>query len=135
MPKWKKSSPALVERFAAALPRDSRVEPKTMFGYPAAFLSEGFFTGLFEESVVVRLPADVHAKTKALAKAEAFDPMGGRPMKGWYVVPEGISKDAKQLGALLAELLPQLANHPEQPSAKKRAAPTKKPAAPKKKKR
>lgn len=132
MPKWKKSSPALVERFEAALPRDPRVEPKKMFGYPAAFLSEGFFTGLFEESVVVRLPADVHAKTKALAKAGAFDPMGGRPMKGWYVVPEGLSKDAKRLGALLAELLPQLANHPEQPSAKKRAAPKKKPAPSKK---
>jgi len=43
-------------------------------------------------------------------------------MKGWYVVPEGLAKDAKKLGALLAELLPQLANHPEQPSAKKRAA-------------
>lgn len=33
MPKWKKSSPALVERFEAALPRDPRVEPKKMFGY------------------------------------------------------------------------------------------------------
>ena len=39
---------------------------------------------------------------------------------------------AKKLGALLAELLPQLANHPEQPSAKKRAAPKKKPAPSKK---
>lgn len=64
MPKWKKSSPAIVERFEAALPRDPRVEPRKMFGYPAAFLSGDFFTGLFEESVVVRVPADVHAKTR-----------------------------------------------------------------------
>lgn len=121
MPKWKESSPELVARFEAALPRDPRITPRKMFGYPASFLSEGFFAGLFEERVVVRLPADVHAKTKALAKAASFDPMGGRPMKGWYVVPDAVAADGKKLGALLAELLPQLANHPEQPSAKKRA--------------
>lgn len=47
-------------------------------------------------------------------------------MKGWYVVPEALSKDAKELGALLVVLLPQRANHPEQPSAKKRTAAKKK---------
>jgi hypothetical protein len=130
MGRWKKSPPELIARFEAALPRDPHVEPKKMFGYPAAFVSGGFFTGLHEHRVVLRLPADVHAQTKALAGAAAFDPMGGRPMRGWYVVPDAIAGDAKKLGALLAEVLPKLVKHPEQPSAKKRAAD--KPAAPKK---
>lgn len=52
MPKWKKSSPELVARFETALPRDPRITPRKMFGYPASFLSEGFFAGLFEERVV-----------------------------------------------------------------------------------
>lgn len=123
MPKWKKSSPALIARFEAALPKDPRVVPKKMFGYPASFVADGFFVGLHEERVVVRLPADVHAKTKALAKAEAFDPMGGRPMKGWYVIPAAIAGDEKKLGALLSTLLEAVADHPEQPSAAKRKAP------------
>lgn len=129
MGRWKKSSPELIARFEAALPRDANVVPRKMFGYPAAFVADGFFTGLHEENVVLRLPADVHAQTKALAKAAAFDPMGGRPMRGWYVVPTAIAGDGKKLGALLAELLPKLVKHPEQPSSKKRAAPAKKPAA------
>jgi hypothetical protein len=133
MPKWKKSSPALIARFEAALPRDPRVAPRKMFGYPAAFVAEGFFVGLHEENVVLRLPADVHAKTKVLAKAEAFDPMGGRPMRGWYVVPPAIAGDEKKLGSLLLELLVQVADHPEQPSAKKRAGDGVKKPAPKKK--
>jgi hypothetical protein len=137
MPKWKKSSPELIARFEAALPRDPRVAPRKMFGYPAAFVAEGFFIGLHEERVVVRLPADVHAQTKALAKAAAFDPMGGRPMRGWYVVPEAIAGDTKKLGALMLELLPKVAEHPEQPSAAKRKAPApaKKKAAPAKAKK
>jgi hypothetical protein len=103
-----------------------------MFGFPAAFVADGYFAGLHEERVVVRLPADVLATTRALAKAEGFAIMRGRPMKGWYVVPEAIANDAKKLGALLASLLEKLADHPEQPSAAKRKKPT---AAAKKKKR
>ena len=117
---WKKSSPALIARFKAALPRDPRVAPRTMFGYPAAFVAEGFFVGLHEERVVVRLPADVHAQTKALAKAAAFEVMAGRPMRGWYVIPEAIAGDAEKLGPLLLELLLKVADHPQQPSAAKR---------------
>ena len=123
MPTWKKSSPALIARFQEALPRDPRVEPRSMFGYPAAFVAEGYFTGLHEERVVVRLPADVLASTRALAKAEGFAIMRGRPMKGWYVVPEAIAGDAKKLGALLLTLLEKIADHPEQPSAAKRKKP------------
>ena len=120
MSTWKKSSPALIARFEAALPRDPRVAPRKMFGYPAAFVAEGFFVGLHEKRVVVRLPADVHAQTKTLAKAAAFAVMPGRPMRGWYVIPEAIVGDAKKLGALLLELLSKVADHPEQPSAAKR---------------
>ncbi len=36
--KWKKSSEELVERFKGALPKDAAIEPKSMFGYPAAFV-------------------------------------------------------------------------------------------------
>lgn len=120
MPTWKKSPPALVSRFQEALPRDPRLTPRSMFGFPAAFVAEGYFAGLHEDRVVLRLPADVLAATKALAKAERFAIMRGRPMKGWYVVPPAIAGDAKKLGALLASLLEKIADHPEQPSAAKR---------------
>jgi hypothetical protein len=120
MPRWKKSSPALIARFQEALPRDPRVTPRTMFGFPAAFVAEGYFAGLHEERVVVRLPADVFASTKALSKAEGFAIRPGHPMKDWYVVPGAIAGEAKKLGALLRSLLEKIADHPAQPSAAKK---------------
>ncbi|MBM3503710.1 MAG: TfoX/Sxy family protein [Alphaproteobacteria bacterium] len=55
---WKKSSPALIARFAAALPDDPKIQRRSMFGYPCSFVNGNFFTGLHQENVVVRLPGD-----------------------------------------------------------------------------
>jgi hypothetical protein len=42
---WKKSPPALVERFEAIVPALSGAERRKMFGYPAAFVGGNMFAG------------------------------------------------------------------------------------------
>lgn len=61
--KLRKSSPALIERFDRSLPRDDAVQRRRMFGYPAGFVNGNMFAGLFEESVVVRVPGGTDTGT------------------------------------------------------------------------
>jgi TfoX/Sxy family transcriptional regulator of competence genes len=83
---WKKTPPELAEQFGRAAPKDPRVVRKPMFGYPALFLSGNMFAGTFQDKIVARLPEDARVRaTKAGAKP--FEPMPGRPMKGYVVVP------------------------------------------------
>jgi hypothetical protein len=59
-----------------------------MFGMPSLQAKGGkAIAGLWGDSLVVKLPpADLQAAME-LQGARVFDPMGGRPMKGWVVVP------------------------------------------------
>ncbi len=123
--KWTKPPAELVERFQAALPAHPDLTPKKMFGYPAAFVKGNFFTGLHNDNVVIRLPDEVKAGLKELSGAPAFDPMGGRPMKQWWVVPKAVAGDGKKLKDFIGRAFEQV-----QPLPGK--APKKKPAAKKK---
>ena len=83
---WKKTPPQLAARFDAAAPKDPTVVRKPMFGYPALFLNGNMFAGTFQDKVVARLAED--ARGRALkAGAKPFEPMAGRPMKEYVVVP------------------------------------------------
>ena len=95
MPSFSKSPPDLVARFDAILDRYPDASRKKMFGYPAAFVGGNHATGLFGDRWVVRLPEAEVAAAKS-AGAEAFEPMAGRPMKGYVLVPAAdVADDAK----------------------------------------
>lgn len=116
--RFKKSSPEIVARFADALPQSALVEKKKMFGYPSAFVRGNYFAGLFEESVVLRLPEPLRDKLSELAKAAVFDPMRtGKGMKDWLVIPAKVASSPRMLAALLEAALPLVATLP--PKAKK----------------
>jgi TfoX-like protein len=94
MPSFSKSPPELVERFAAVLDRYPDAARKKMFGYPAAFVGGNMATGLFADDWVVRLPEAEIDEAKA-AGAGGFEPMPGRPMKAFVVIPAGdVTDDA-----------------------------------------
>jgi hypothetical protein len=58
-----------------------------MFGMPSLQVKGKAIAGLWGDALVVKLPpADVRATMK-LKGVGLFDPMGGRPMKEWVVVP------------------------------------------------
>jgi TfoX/Sxy family transcriptional regulator of competence genes len=86
MPSFSKSPPELVERFSAVLEDYPDAQRKKMFGYPAAFVGGNMATGLFADTWVVRLPADEIEPAKA-AGATSFEPMPGKPMKAFVVIP------------------------------------------------
>jgi TfoX/Sxy family transcriptional regulator of competence genes len=127
----KRSEPSLVELFATLLP-DSGGQARTMFGCPCGFIGGNMFTGLFEDKLFVRLAEEDRAVLLAKEGAELFDPMGGRPMREYVVVPspwlEGESDDelrawmAKAAG--YARTLPAKVRRrtAKRPAAKKTAA-------------
>lgn len=120
--KWKKPEPATIERFQAALPADPGIQRKQMFGYPATFVKGNFFTGLFEDDVVLRLPEPIKDRLPALARADGFNPMGtGKGMKDWYVVPRGISAKLPPLAELLAAAFEEVRRLPAKVPKKKSA--------------
>lgn len=83
---WKKTPPELAATFEVAAPKDPKVVRKPMFGYPALFLNGNMFAGTFQDKVVTRLSEAERAK-KLEAGAKQFEPMPGRPMKEYVVVP------------------------------------------------
>jgi len=95
---WRKSSPELVRAFDAALPPRDGVERRKMFGYPAAFVNGNMFAGLHQDDVVVRLP---EAERQALLASGGrnFEPMPGRVMKNYLLLPE--ASDSRTLSLWL----------------------------------
>jgi len=98
---WTKSPQGLVDLFAESLPDDPRVERRRMFGYPAIFVRGNMCAGLFGDGMFARLSADDRA---ALPGGGApFEPMPGRPMKDYALVPDDVLADDERLAEVLAQ--------------------------------
>lgn len=83
---WKKTPPELAAKFDRAAPKDPSVVRKPMFGYPALYLNGNMFAGTFQDKIVTRLSEADRARALK-AGAKPFEPMPGRPMKEYVVVP------------------------------------------------
>lgn len=90
---WKKSPLELVEAFEAVLARRPELVARKMFGYPAGFIGGNLTTSLHEDRWIVRLPDDARAELLAIPGAAPFEPMPGRPMKGYVVLPPSVLED------------------------------------------
>jgi TfoX/Sxy family transcriptional regulator of competence genes len=87
---WKKSPPALIAAFEKAAPKDPRAVRRPMFGYPALFVNGNMFAGTFQDKVVVRLADADRARLLEEKGAAPFEPMPGRAMKEYVVLPRGL---------------------------------------------
>ena len=96
---WRKSPPELIAAFDAALPDDRRVVRRSMFGYPCAFARGNMFTGLHQESLIVRLPEEERARLLRQPGASIFTPMPGRQMKEYVALPPEVVDDGEALRA------------------------------------
>ncbi len=83
---WKKTPPELAATFDKAAPKDPAVVRKPMFGYPALYLNGNMFAGTFQDKIVARLSETERARA-VKAGAKPFEPMPGRPMKEYVVIP------------------------------------------------
>jgi TfoX/Sxy family transcriptional regulator of competence genes len=97
---WEKSPPELVAAFEKARPTTPDVQARPMFGYPSVFVNGNHFAGTFRDTIVVRVGADPSFPG---AKAAApFEPMPGRVMSGYVVVPNAITKSPAKLRGWIA---------------------------------
>ena len=60
-----------------------------MFGHRAGKLGKKVFCIEFDGDVVVKLGPERVQELVGAGTAAVFDPMGGRPMRGWARVPPG----------------------------------------------
>jgi hypothetical protein len=115
MPKFAKSSVEIVDRFAAVMDRFPSVERRKMFGYPAAFVGGNMATGLFADHWVVRLPPGELAAAVA-GGATPFEPMPGRPMTGFVVIPPAVVADDGEIAAWVQQGVDHAAGMPPKES-------------------
>jgi TfoX/Sxy family transcriptional regulator of competence genes len=101
---WKKSPPELVAAFATYVQRRPELATRQMFGYPAAFLGGNLTTSLHQDRWIVRL-ADADAAALRDLGGRDFEPMRGRPMRGYVSLPQSIIDDPAALDGWVARAI------------------------------
>jgi hypothetical protein len=120
---WRKAPADLQERFETAAAGIDGLEQRQMFGYPAGFIGGNLTTSLHQESWIVRLP-DAERQERLDAGWSAFEPMPGRPMRGYVALPDEIASDVEQArawverAAAYVRTLPPKVPKPRKPKAK-----------------
>jgi TfoX/Sxy family transcriptional regulator of competence genes len=101
MPKWRPSPPELVKRFEESLKPFSEIQTRKMFGYPVAFVNGHMFAGLHQDNMILRLSGDDRTGFLQQDGAKIFEPMPGRLMREYVVVPASMLRSAKPLDVWL----------------------------------
>ena len=87
-PDWPTKDPALIERIEEAtafLP----VVKRKMFGTESWFVESNaqMFAGVWGDALMIRLGEEGVGREIESGGAELFDPMGGRPMREYVLIP------------------------------------------------
>ena len=95
MASFEKSPQRVVARFdeLAGLVPDAVRKP--MFGYPALFLNGHLFFSLYQASGILRLPMSDHALYEKARPITLFEPMPGRAMREYIVLPDDLFESAE----------------------------------------
>ncbi len=130
MKKWKPAPAAAVKAFETATSGLSGAEPRKMFGYSCAFVNGNMFTGLHEGGMVLRLPEEQRVEFLRLKGAKQFEPMPGRVMREYVVVPKVLLDSPERLRTWVEKSLTFVSSLPTKP--KKGTAGARKPRSTKK---
>ena len=102
--KWRHSPEELVKTFESVMPGAPAVMRK-MFGFPAGFIHGNMFMGLHQENMILRLSEASRTELLAIEAAKLFEPMPGRPMREYVVVPPSIVQDREKLSQWVSQAL------------------------------
>lgn len=86
----------LVGRFEEAMTGIDDIEPRRMFGYPAAFVRGNIAAWLHQEAFLVRLPDDLRGERLA-AGWSLFEPPPGRRCQEYVVLPTEVVSELDAL--------------------------------------
>jgi hypothetical protein len=114
-----KPKPEDVDAFHDALPDDPRVKRVPMFGLPHGKVGEHMFAGRHGRGVTVRLAPEEQAPLIAEGAAQ-FEPMPGRPMREWLILPAPMAARPDRLRAIIGRAFAYALTLP--PKKKKAAA-------------
>jgi len=130
MKKWKPAPHDALKAFEAATSSLAGAEPRKMFGYSCVFAKGNMFAGLHEAGMVLRLPDEQRAEFLRLKGAKQFEPMPGRVMREYVVVPRVLLNAPDQLHEWVERSLSYVSSLPAKekkgPSANKRSKNAKK---------
>lgn len=94
---WEPPADQLVARFDALLPGNALVVRRKMFGCPCAFVNGNMFAGVYQRSIVVRLPEDSRSALLQAGRAQPFT-VRGRTMREYALIPEALKATDGDLG-------------------------------------
>ena len=103
------------EDFHLILPADPRIHVRSMFGGLGAFVNGHMFAGVHGGSVFVRLGEADRSELLAVEGSDIFEPMPGRPMREYAVLPRAWSSDPERAQAWTARALASAAALPPKP--------------------
>ncbi len=102
---WKKAPDELV-KFIAQKTMNLNCDFRKMFGYPAYFVNGNMFTGLHGDRLFIRISEiDIKKIFELNLGVTLFEPMPGRPMKGYVVLPQSFYCNDKLFGEWLERSL------------------------------
>jgi TfoX/Sxy family transcriptional regulator of competence genes len=125
MPKWTKAPEALVDLFNQIEADLQNTESRKMFGYPCAFSANQMFFGVFQNSMFLRLSEFDRRAFLQQYGTKLFEPMPGRPMKEYAVVPETLLKAPKELKKWIDKSRTYVSQLPAKPPKTKKASSSK----------
>ena len=106
--------------FASIVPEHPAVAIRPMFGQLSAFVNGNMFMGIFGEDILVRLPEEDRNKVLG-AGGSVFEPMPGRPMREYVVLPEAWRNSPKRVREWAARSLDHADElPPKKPKAQKK---------------
>ncbi len=115
MKKWKPAPVAAAKAFETATFGLPGSEPRKMFGYSCAFVKGNMFVGLHEAGMILRLPEGQRAEFLQLKGAEQFEPMPGRVMREYVVVPKILLDSPERLRTWVERSLTFVSSLPAKP--------------------
>lgn len=92
------------EVFRSFLPNDLRVTVRPMFGNQSAFVNGNMFFGVFGNDLFVRL-SEVHREELLKKGASLLEPMKGKPMREYVVIPRAWRTEPEKIQLWIARSL------------------------------
>jgi TfoX/Sxy family transcriptional regulator of competence genes len=102
IPRSGKESEALLR---SLLPESEGVTLRPMFGNLSAFVGGNMWMGVYGDDLFLRLSDGDRAELLKVEGAAPFEPMKGRPMKGYVVAPRSWARDPSKLKPWVARSL------------------------------
>lgn len=117
---WKKTPQELVD-FLADILNDVECQKRMMFGYPAYFIKGNMFIAAHQDNLILRVSKESKEDLKKQYHGVGdFEPMPGRMMKEYLVIPKKIYTTKEEFTRLLEISLEYVSSLPPKIKKKKK---------------